>query len=75
MLKEMGKKAGDSCKWGCVTPWFFISMGAVSFPYFPQSLCLVPSTGRLLGAELESEGRGAWVSCIVRGLEALEGEG
>lgn len=60
---------------GCVTPWFFISMGAVSFLYFPQSLCLVPSTRRLLGAELESEGRRAWVSCIVRGLEALEGEG
>lgn len=56
-------------------------MGAVSFLCFPQSLCLVPSafpSSRLgllpiglLGAELESEGRGAWVSSIVRGLESL----
>lgn len=56
-------------------------MGAVSFLCFPQSLCLVPSafpSARLgllpiglLGAELESEGRGAWVSSIVRGLEGL----
>lgn len=43
VLKEMGKKAGDSCKCGCVTPWFSISMGAVSSPCFPQSLCMVPN--------------------------------
>lgn len=40
VLKEKG--AGGSCKWGCVTPWFSLSVGAVSCPCSPQSLYLVP---------------------------------